>query len=221
MVIQVYALMSNVEEAEGERFYEDLQNLLKHPKKDILFIIEEGNAKVGSQEISGVTGKFGLGGQNESGQRLKEFCQENTLVTVNTIFQQYKRQLYIWTSPNCQYRNQINCILCSRRWRNALQSAKTRPEVDCGSDHQLLIAKSRLKLKKAGKIARPFRYDLNQIPYDYIVEVTNKFKGLDLANRVPEELWTEVHKIVQEAVTKIIPKKKKCKKAKWLRRIYK
>ena len=77
-------------------------------------------------------------------------------------------------------------------------------------------------MKKAGKIARPFRYDLNQIPYDYIVEVTNKFKGLDLANRVPEELWTEVHKIVQEAVTKIIPKKKKCKKAKWLlRRFYK
>ena len=86
MVIQVYALMSNVEEAEGERFYEDLQNLLKHPKKDILFIIEEGNAKVGSQETLGVTGKFGLGVQNEAGQRLIEFCQENALVIANTLF---------------------------------------------------------------------------------------------------------------------------------------
>ena len=87
---------------------------------------------------------------------------------------------------------------------------------DCGSDHQLLIAKFRLKLKKVGKTTRPFRYYLDQIPYNYTVEVTNRFKGLDLIDRVPEELWTEVHNIVQEVVTKIIPKKKKCKKAKWL-----
>ena len=90
------------------------------------------------------------------------------------------------------------------------------PGADCGSDHELLIAKFRLKLKKVGKITRPFRYDLNQIPYDYTVEVTNRFKGLDLTDRVPEELWTEVHDILQEAVIKTIPKKKKCKKAKWL-----
>jgi len=87
---------------------------------------------------------------------------------------------------------------------------------DCGSDHELLIAKFRLKLKKVGKTTRPLRYDLNQIPYDYTVEVTNRFKGLDLRDRVPDELWTEVCDIVQEAVMKTIPKKKKCKKAKWL-----
>ena len=86
----------------------------------------------------------------------------------------------------------------------------------CGSDHELLIAKFRIKLKKVGKTTRPFRYDLNQIPYDYTVEVMNRFKGLDLIDTVPEELWVEVHNIVQEAVTKTIPKKKKCKKAKWL-----
>ena len=86
----------------------------------------------------------------------------------------------------------------------------------CGSDHELLIAKFRLKLKKVRKTTRPFRYDLNQIPYDYTVEVTNRFKGLDLIDRVPEELWMEVHEIVQEAMIKIIPKKNKCKKAKWL-----
>ena len=91
-----------------------------------------------------------------------------------------------------------------------------RPGADCGSDHKLLIAKFILKLKKVGKTTRLFRYDLNQIPYDYTVEVRNRFKGLDLIDRVPHELWTEVHDIVQEAVIKTIPKKKKCKKAKWL-----
>ena len=88
--------------------------------------------------------------------------------------------------------------------------------MDCGSDHELLIVKFRLKLKKVGKTTRPFRYDLNQIPYDYTVEVTNRFKGLDLIGRVPKELWMEVHDTVQETVIRIIPKKKKRKKAKWL-----
>ena len=96
------------------------------------------------------------------------------------------------------------------------ESAKTRPGADCGSDHELLIAKFRLKLKKVGKTTRPFRYDLNQIPYDYTVEVRNRLKGLDLIDRVPGELWMEVHDIVQEAGIKAIPKKMRCKKAKWL-----
>ena len=97
-----------------------------------------------------------------------------------------------------------------------IQSAKTRPGADCGSDHQLLDAKFRVKLKKLGRTTRPFRYDLYQIPYDYRVEVKNRFQGLGLVDRVPEELWTEVCNTVQEAVTKIISKKKKFKKAKWL-----
>ena len=107
-------------------------------------------------------------------------------------------------------------ILCSQRWRSSVQSAKTRPGADCGSDHELLIAKFRLKLKKAGKTTRPFRYDLNQIPYGYTVEVRNRFKGLDLIDRVPDQLWNEVHDIVQETGIKTIPIEKKCKKAKWL-----
>ena len=97
-----------------------------------------------------------------------------------------------------------------------MQSAKTRPGDDCGSYHELLIAKFRLQLKKVGKTTRPFRYDLNQIHYDYTVEVRNRFKGLDLIDRVPDELWMEVHDIVQETGIKIIPMEKKCKKAKWL-----
>ena len=99
MVIQVYALTSNIEEAKVEQFYEDLQDLLElRPKKDVLFIIGDWNAKVGSQEIPGVTGKFGLGVENEAGQRLTEFYQENALVTANTLFQQHKRIFYTWTS---------------------------------------------------------------------------------------------------------------------------
>ena len=126
-VIQVYAPTSNAEEAEVERFYEDLQNLLElTPKKDVLFIIGDWNAKVGSQEISGVTGKSALGVQNEAGQRLTEFCQENTLVIANTLFQQHKGRLYTWTLPDGQYQNQIDYILCSQRWRSSIQSAKTR-----------------------------------------------------------------------------------------------
>ena len=93
---------------------------------------------------------------------------------------------------------------------------KTRPGADCGSDHELLIAKFKLILNKVGKTTRPFKYDLNHIPYDYTVEARNRFKGFNLIDRVPEELWTEVHDIVQEAVIKTIPKKKKCKEAKWL-----
>ena len=122
----------------------------------------------------------------------------------------------ISTSPDGQHQNQIDYILCSQRWRCSIQSAKTRPQADCGSDHELLIAKFRLKLKKVGKTTRPFRCGLNQIPYDYTVEVTNRFKGLDLIDRMHDELWTEVHDIVQETGIKTIPKKKKCKKAKWL-----
>ena len=101
-------------------------------------------------------------------------------------------------------------------WRSSIHAAKTRPGTNYGSDHELLIAKFRLKLKKVGKTSRPFRYDLNQIPYHYTVEVRNRFKGLDLIHREPEELWTDIRDIVQEAGVKTIPKKKRCKKAKWL-----
>ena len=143
--------------------------------------------------------------QNEAGQRLIEFCQENALVIANTFFQQHKRKLYAWTSPDGHHQNQIDYILCSQRWRSSIQSAKTRPGADCGSDHELLIVKFRLKLKKVGQTTRPFMYDQNHIPYDYTVQVRNRLKGLDLIDRVSDELWTEVHDIVQETGIKIIP----------------
>ena len=167
-----------------------LQDLLElTPKKDVLFITGDWNVKVGSQETLGVTCKFGFGIWNEAGQRLIEFCQGNVLVITNSLFQQHKRKLYTWTSPDGQHRNETDYILCSQKWRSSTQSAETRPGADCGSDHELLIAKLRLKLKKVGKTARPFRYGLNQIPYDYTVEVRNRFKGLDLIEYLMNYGW--------------------------------
>ena len=138
-VIQLYAPISNAEEEEFECFYEDLQDLLElTPRKDVLFIIGDWNTKVVNQEIPGVTGKFGLGVQSEAEQRLIEFCQENILVIANTLFQQHKKRLHMditrWST-----RNQIYYILCSQMWRSSIQSTKTRPGDDCGSDHELLI----------------------------------------------------------------------------------
>ena len=116
----------------------------------------------------------------------------------------------------------VNYMLCSQRWRSSIHSTKTRPGSDCGSDHELLITKFRLKLKKVGKTTRPFRYDLNKIPYDYTVEMRNRFKALDLIDRVPDELWTEVHDIVQEKGLRPCPRKRNAKKQNGcLRRPYK
>ena len=139
-VIQVYSATTDAEETEVYWFYEDLQDLELTPPKDVLFIIGHSNAKGGSREIPGVTDKFGLGVQNEAGQRLVEFCQENALVIANTLFQQCKRRL-----------NQIIIFLQPKMEKIYIQSAKTRLGADCGSDHELLIAKFRLKFKKIGK----------------------------------------------------------------------
>ena len=196
-VTQVYAPTTNAKEAEVKWFSEDLQALLELTwKKDVLFIIGGWNAKLGSQETPGVTGKFGLGVQNKAGQRLIEFGRENTLIIANTLFQQHKRRLYTWTSTRWSRLKSDWYILCSQKWRGCIQSAKTRPGADCDSNHELLNAKFRLKLKKVRKTTRPFRYDLNQIPFNYTVEVTNRFKELDLIDRVPEELWMEVCDII-------------------------
>ena len=213
IVIQVYAPTTDAKEAEVDWFYENLLHLLElAPQKDVLFITGDWNAKVGRQEIPRITGKFGLEVQNETGQNLTEFCQENMLVIAFPITQKMSLHMDItrW------WWNHTDYVPCSQRWRSSIQLAKTRPGADCGSDHELLIVKLRLKSKQAGKTTRPFRYDLNQIPYDYIVEVTNIFRGLDLVDTVPEELRMEVCNIVPKAVTKTILMKKKCKKLKWL-----
>ena len=181
-VIQVYAPPTNAEEAEVEWFYDDLQ-------KKGTFHHKELEYQSRKWQIPGVTGKFGHGVQNEAKQRLSGFYQENTLFIANTCFQQHKRWLDIWTSPDGQYQNQVDYILCCQGWVNSIQCAKTRPGADCGSNHELLIAKFRLKWKKVGKTTRPFRYNLNWISYDYTVELTNRFKGLDLIECLKNYGW--------------------------------
>ena len=143
---------SNTKEAEVERFYQDLQDLLElTPQKRCPFHYRGLECKSRKSETPGVTSKFGLGMRNEAEERLIEFCQKNALVIANTLFQQHKRWLYTWTSPDGQYRIQIHYIICKERWRSSIQSENTRPGAGCGSDHELLIAKFRLKLKKLGE----------------------------------------------------------------------
>ena len=164
MVIQLYAPTSNAEEAEVEWFYEDLQDLLElTPPKDVLFIIGDWNANVGSQEIPG-NRQIWPWSTERSRAKAKRFAKRT-----HTISQQHKRRLYTWTSPGDQCQNHTDDILCSQRWRSSIQSAKARPGADCGSDHEILIDKFILKLKKVGKTTRSFKYDLNQIAYDYTV----------------------------------------------------
>ena len=151
-VIQVYVPTTNAEEAEVEQFYEDLQDLLELiPQKRYPFHHRGLECKSRRSRDNWSNRQVGLRLQKEAGWKLTEFCQENSLVIVNTLFQQHERRLYTWTSPDGQYQNQIDYILCSQRWRSSTQSAKTRLGADCGSDHELLIAKFRLKLKKVGK----------------------------------------------------------------------
>ena len=145
MVIQVCAPTSNTEESEVEQFYEDLQELLElTPKRDVLFIIWDWNAKVGSQETPGVTGKFGLELQNEAGQRLKEFCQENALVIANTLFQQHKRRRYTWTPPDGQHQNQIDYIFCSQKGEDLYSQQKQDQELTVAQTMNSLLPNSDL-----------------------------------------------------------------------------
>ena len=145
MVIQANAPTSDAEEAEVEWFYEDLQDLLElTPKKDVLFTMGDWKAKVSSQVTPGVTDKFSLGVQNEAGQRLIQFCQDNPLVIANTLFQQHKTRLYTWISPDGQHQNQIDYILCSQRWRSSIQSAKTRWELTVAQIMNSLLPNSNL-----------------------------------------------------------------------------
>ena len=149
MVIQVYAPTSNTEEAETKWFCEDLQDLLElTPKKDVLFIIGDWNAKVGSQETPGITGKSVLGVQNEAGQRLIEFCQENPLVIADTLFQQHKRSLYTWTSPDGQHQNQIDYILCSQNGEVLYSQQKQDQELTVAQTMNSLLPNSDLNRRK-------------------------------------------------------------------------
>jgi exonuclease III len=216
-IIQIYAPTTEAEESTIEDFYMDLQQILDEvPKKDAILIIGDWNAKVGETAVPGIVGKFGLGKRNVAGERLIDFCQENQMIITNTCFQQPKRRLYTWTTPNGQHRNQIDYILCNRRWKSSITSVKTRPGADCGTDHELLLACFRIKLKQHHKPTHTAKPDLQNIPYKYKVEVKNRFDALNLIDKEPEELWQEIRDIINDETKRNIPTIPKKKKNNWI-----
>ena len=212
-VIQVYAPTSNAEEAEGEWFYEDLQDLLELTNTQKRYPFHYRGLEYKSRKSRDIWSNRQIWPWSTKWRRAKanrvlpRECTDHSKHTLNNT-----KEDYTWTSPDGQHWNQIDYILCSQRWRSSIQSAKTRPGADCGSDHELLIAKFRLKLKKVGETTRPFRYDLNQIPYDYTLEVRNRFKGLDLIDRVPDELWMKFVTLYRRQGSKPSPWERNAKK---------
>ena len=169
------------------------------PKGDILIIMGDFNAKVGQQSMPPLVGKHGLGTMNEAGERLVDFCAAQELVIANTWFAQPKRRLYTWTAPGGKHRNQIDYFLISKRWRSSIKAVNTLPGADCGSDHELLAAKLQLKLKRVKKVNLPQRYDLQNIPMEYNIQVKNKFNAINFVDKEPDELWQEIKTIITDA----------------------
>ena len=219
-VMQVYAPTSEAPESEIVEFYEMVQGVLDNiPKQDLLVVLGDWNAIIGkSFEASDVVGKHGLGTRNERGDRLYEFCMANKLVVGNTLFQHHPRRLWTWSSPGDRTRNQIDFIIVQKRWRSTLQNVRTRPSAECGSDHQLLVAKLKVRLKAKRGNVLPTRYDVDNIPVQYTVEVKNKFEQLMKVNEeeeTPSELWEDMREAVKDTAKKYIPKKKK-RKQPWI-----
>ena len=175
-ILQVYAPTSDASEVEAEQFYSEIQSALNQiPKKDLLYIMGDFNAKVGDREDARIVGKFGLGVRNDAGDRLVQFCQDNRFRIANTWFIQPKRRLYTWTSPNGQHRNQIDFILCQQRWTSSIASIKTLSGAECDTDHQLLVAKVKLRLCEIKKSTTQKRFSVDNISPLYAVEVKNSF----------------------------------------------
>jgi hypothetical protein len=218
--IQVYAPTADSSDKAIEDFYQTVQEVVDQtPRKDIKILLGDWNAKIGKSGTKTPNiGTFGLGRRNERGDRLEEFCVTNDLVVGNTLFQHHPRRLWTWMSPGDGTRNQLDYILIDKRWKSSLQNVKTLPGADCGSDHQLLVAKMRLKLKAKKSEAPPTRYDVGNIPEQFTVDVRNRFQELLRSGeeeQTPNELWDDMREVVISAAKKHIPKKKR-KKQPWI-----
>ena len=164
-IIQLHAPTADAPEQDVEQCYALARKARDQAaKKDMVFVVGDLDAKAGEGEDVGVVGKHGLGDRNDSGDRLVRFCQESRLGIAHIFFTQPKRRLHTWTSPGGQYRNQIDYILCQQQWKNSILAAKTLPGADCGSDHQLLIAKVRVRLCKAKRPTAQRKLDVGKIP---------------------------------------------------------
>lgn len=216
-ILQVYAPTADASEDEIEQFYSELQSVLNQiPNKDLLYVMGDFNAKVGEGEDARIVGKFGLGKRNDAGDRLMQFCQENRFRIANTWFIQPKRRLYTWTSPNGQHRNQVDFILCQQRWKSSITSTKTLPGADCNTDHQLLVAKMKLKLCKIKKNTTQKKFNVDNISPMYAVEVKNRFDLLSPEGKDPDEQWREIRDTTIEIAEKHVPYQKPKKTNKWL-----
>ena len=214
-IIQVYAPTTA---ASGEVIEDKLQEALNNtPRKDLAIIMGDCNAKVGKMKNARVTGQFGLGDRNEAGDRLVQFCEENELSITNTFFEQPDCRLYTWTTPDGNHRNQIDYIICKQRWKTAVQSVKTRPGADCGSDHKLLLAGAKIKLKKKRKQEHQIRYDTENIPIEFLIRVSNRFMELEgIADQEPEEIWGNIKQVIEEEAKDSMLLKKARKRSKWI-----
>ena len=217
-IIQVYSPTSQAEDDEIEKFYANLQSTIESTNnRDILIIMGDFYAKLGKGSATKLIGPYGLGERNERGDRLEDFAIENDLAVTNTLFQQHKRRLYTWTSPNGEHRNQIDYILIKQKWRTSVKVAKTLAGADCGSDHELLSITLKLKMVKRKGKSKPVCYDTSCIGCEFAVEVKNKFSLLlqDVEEKDPEELAESAKTILIEAAKDHIPKREK-KRAPWI-----
>ena len=223
-VIQVYAPTSAASDEDIDAFYNQLQDVIDGlPKKDVLMVIGDFNAKIGKglqhDEEAQIIGQHGLGKRNERGNMLVDFCIENNLSVANTMFSQHPRRLYTWQSPGgpavC---NQIDFILIKKRWKSSIKVAKTLPGADIGSDHQLLIADVKIKLKRIHNSQKIMRYDLQNISKQFWTETSNRFEELMLheAEMTPDELWLGIKDSIQQTAKKHVPTKPKRKQSPWL-----
>ena len=219
-IIQVYAPTSESEEEEIEKFYTDLQNVKnKFPKREMCIIMGDFNAKIGEGEDRecGI-GPYGLGERNERGDLLASFCQANNLTVTNTLFQHRNSRRYTWISPGDRDKNQIDFILIDTAWKTIVTNSRTRPAVDCESDHILVWANLRMKAYRNSKRTTPhLKYDLEKLQIEefreeYAVETRNRFTALlddwRVNERMPDEMWEEMSKIYTESADKTLGKKK-------------
>lgn len=214
-IIQVYAPTSTAEEEEIEAFYTNLQGEIDESKKsDITIVMGDFNAKVGQRQDEierGTIGKFGLGERNERGERLVEFAIANNLTIVNTNFSNHPRRIYTWTSPDGKTRNQIDYIMIQKRWISAIRGARTLPGADCGSDHELLMAEMKLKLKVKKGVTTTQRYDVENLTDEYTVSVKNRFTTLltMTEEKEPEEIANDIKTIFREEAEKHLRKRER------------
>ena len=215
--VQVYAPTTSAETADVEEFYRNLHSTLNEiPRKDVLIITGDWNSKIGKGEELGTVGKYGLGNRNEAEERLLEFCEENALFLANTYFEQPERRLYTWTLPDGQYKKQIDYILGRRQWRSAFQSVKTRPDADCGSDHEILTATVRIKLKNTQQKKKCWKLDIDNIPEEYKTEIKQKLATINLWGGNSEEIWKALKDTFKEVAEKTILKKEKKNGSTWM-----